>query len=138
RIDECLPRDPRVFIAPEPGATGEIEEEIRAGRVPLHIVDAPAVIAPVVVDERPAIAEAVRLERVVNVCRAVGGIGRAGVLHGVVDALAGVLDVENLVTKCAQPEQVHQRTPGYAAEWIAGDDAREQNPHRTVRRSPFD
>src|SRR4029077_21043919 len=83
RIDESLPRDPRVFIAPEPGAAGEIDEEIRAGRVLPHIVDAPAVIAPVVVDERPAIAEAVRLERAVNVRRAVAGIGRARVLHGV-------------------------------------------------------
>ena len=45
----------------------------------------------------PAVPEAERFERVMDVARAVGGVGRDLVALGVINALAGVLDVEHLV-----------------------------------------
>src|SRR5207248_3075937 len=94
-----------------------------------HLLGAAAVIRAVVVHERPAIAEPERLERSMNVGRAVCGIDRARVLYRIVDALAGVLDVEDVVAERAQPQEIHQRAPGDAAERIARDDAREQDFH---------
>ncbi len=47
----------------------------------------------------------------------------------VVDALAGVFHVEDLVAERAQAQQVHQRAPGHAAERIARDDAGDENLH---------
>ena len=91
-----------------------------------------AVMGAVVVDEAPAIAEAERLERLVDVAGAVGRVGRQGVLHRIVDALAGVLDVADVVPERAQAEQVHQRAPGDAAVGVAGDDAREHDLHASA------
>ena len=95
----------------------------------VHRLARGAVIRAVVVHEAPAVAEAERRERVVDVGGAVGRILGAGVLHRVVDALAGVFDVEHLVAEVAEAEQVHQRAPGDAAERVAGDDAGEQDLH---------
>ncbi len=57
------------------------------------------------------------------------GIERPRILFRIVDALPGVLDVEDLVPERTQPEQIHQRAPGHAAERIATDDAGEEDPH---------
>src|SRR2546426_5285165 len=128
-VDEDLVRNARVLVAPEPGSAREIDEEIRVRRVLPDLVGGSAMIAAVVVHERPAVAEPERLERVMNIGRSGDGIRRTRVLHRVVDALAGVLDVEDLMAEGAQAEQVHQRAPGDAAKWIAGDDAGEEDPH---------
>ena len=71
RVDEHASRDARVFVAPEPGAAGQVDEEIGVGAERAHGLARRAVIAAVVVDEAPAVAEAERRERVVDVARAV-------------------------------------------------------------------
>ena len=73
---------------------------------------------------------------VVDVGRAVNRIGRPRVQDRIVDAFAGVLDVENLVAEGAQAEQVHQRTPGDAAERISGDDGAETTAGRGIFCEP--
>ena len=75
-----------------------------------------------------------RARRGCSACRTPGSCD-ARVLLRVVDALAGVLDVEDLVAERAQPEQVHQRAPGHAAERISGDDAGEEDLHTRVPSS---
>ena len=86
-------------------------------------------VGAVIVDERPSIAEPELIERLVDVRGPVRGIGRPSVLHRIVDALAGVFNVEDLVAERAQAEQVHQRAPRHPAERITGDDARNEDLH---------
>ncbi len=127
-VDEDLARDRRVLVAPEPRTAGEVDEEIRTPRVASDLVSRAPVIAAVVVDEAPAVTEPVRRERAVDVVGAVARIDRARVLNGVVDAFAGIFDVEDLVAERAQTEQVHQRAPSHAAEGISRNDAGEEDP----------
>ena len=129
RIDEHFARNPGVLVAPEPRSARQIDEEIGASRVAFHLVGASTVIGAVVIHEAPAITETVRLERIVDVGRAVRRIRRACVEHRIVHTLARIFDVEHLVAERAQPQEIHQRTPGDAAERIAGDDACEQDSH---------
>src|SRR5438876_12063492 len=129
RVDERLARDARVLVAPEPRAAREIQEEIRVGAILPHVARAAAVIGAVVVHERPAIAETERLERLADVVGSVTRIRGARVLDRIVDALARVLDVEDLVPERTKAKQIHQRAPGDAAEWIARDDPCKQDPH---------
>src|SRR2546426_5245772 len=136
-VDERPARDARVLVAPEPRAAREIQEQIRVGAILPHVARAAAVIGAVVVHERPAITEAERLERMTNVVGSVARIRGARVLDRIVDALARVLDVEDLVAERAKTEQIHQRAPGDAAERVPGDDPREQNSHAHVLRSSF-
>ncbi len=137
RVDEHPPRDARVLVAPEPRAARKVDEQIGVGAEALHGLAGRAVIGAVEVDEAPAVAEAEGLERVVDVARAVARILGPRVQHRVVDDLAGVLDVEDLVAERAQAEQVHQRAPGDPAEGIARDDAGDEDLHwAPVLRSP--
>ena len=129
RVDEDFVRDSRVLVAPEPRAAGKIDEQVGVRRVAADVVGAAAVIAAVVVHERPAIAKPERRERGVDVGSPVARIGGARVLHRVVHALAGVLDVKDLVSERPKAEEIHQRTPGDAAERVARDDAREEDSH---------
>src|SRR5438093_10965389 len=136
RVDERLVRDARVLVAPEPRAAREIQEQIRVGAILPHVARAAAGIGAVVVHERPAIAEAERLERLADVVGSVARIRGARVLDRIVDALARVLDVEDLVPERAKTEQIHQRAPGDAAERVPGDDASEKNPHDVIAWLP--
>ncbi len=86
-------------------------------------------ITAVVIHERPSITESERIERGVNVGRAKRRVGGNRVQDRVVDALAGVLDVEDLVSQGAKPEQIHQGAPRNTAERIPRDDAGEQDAH---------
>ena len=115
-------------------AARQVDVEVGVAAVLPQPVARPAVVSLVVVDEAPAIPQPVRREGVVDVPRAVGGILRDGVGVRVVDALAGVFQITDLVAEVAQPEQVHQRTPGNAAERIAPDDAGEEDSHERVRQ----
>jgi hypothetical protein len=128
-VDEHLSWNPRVFVAPEPRSARQIDEQIGVGGVAPHIIRCAAVIRAVVVHERPALAKPERRKRVVDVRRAVAGIGRAGIFDRVVHALARVLDVEDFVPERAQAKQVHQGAPRDAAERIPGNDAREEDTH---------
>src|SRR5215216_3204922 len=83
----------------------------------------------VVVDKAPPIAEIEGVERIVNVACAVGGILGDGVPLRIVDALAGILDVEDFVTERAQAQKVHQGTPGHPAERVPGDNPGDQDLH---------
>jgi hypothetical protein len=86
-------------------------------------------IRPVVIDERPVAIEPERRQRLPDVSGAVSGVGGAGVLNGVVDTFAGVLDIEDPMAKLAQAEQIHQRAPGDAAKRVARHDTGEQDVH---------
>src|SRR5439155_4860267 len=135
RVDERLARDSRVLVTPEPRSARQVEEEIGSRAVAAHVVCASTVIGAVVVHEGPPIAEAERLERAMDIGGAVARIGRARVLDWIVYALAGVLDVEDLVPEGLQAEQVHQRAPRDAAEWVARDDPGQQDAHGLDRAS---
>ena len=76
-----------------------------------------------------------RFERRVDVGGPVGRVGRARVQDRVVDTLAGVFDVEDLVSERPQSEQIHQRAPGHTPKGIPGDDARKQDLHRCFAAS---
>src|SRR5262249_27699465 len=97
RIDKNFVWNARVLVAPEPRSAREGNEHAGVAGIGADILGRPAMVAAVVVDERPAVAEAVRLERAVDVGGAVRRIGGARVLHRIVDALAGVLDIEDLM-----------------------------------------
>ena len=128
-IDERLSRNPRVLVAPEPRSAGEIQKQIRVGAERADVVRAFAVVGSVVVDERPSITEAEWFKRAVNVGSPVRGISRARVLDRVVHAFACVFDVEHVVAERAQAEQIHQRAPGDAAKWVAGNDPCKEDLH---------
>ena len=130
RIDEHFVRNARVLVAPEPRAAGQVDEEVGVRGVAPHLRRAPPVIRAVVVHEGPAVAEPEGCERVVDISGPVGRIRGARVLDRVIYALAGVLDVEDLVPEGPQTEEVHQRAPRDPAERVAGDDAREEDFHR--------
>src|SRR5205823_13132014 len=115
-------------------SAGKIDEQVGLGGVAADLVGAAAVIAAVVVHERPAIAKAERLQGGMNIGSPVARVGRAGILHRVVHAFAGVLDVKDFMPEGPEAEEIHQRTPGHAAEWVAGDDAGEQDLHRAGER----
>src|SRR4029453_11829076 len=70
-----------------------------------------------------------RPELRIDVAQPVGGVECPGVLLRVVDALAGVLEIEDLVAERAQAEQIHQRAPGDATQRVARDDAGKKDSH---------
>ena len=88
-----------VLVAPEPRPAGQVDEQLGVGAERPHGLARDAVILAVEVDEAPAVAEAERLEGIVDVAGAVGRVLRSRVLLRIVDALAGVLDVEHLVAE---------------------------------------
>ena len=133
RVDEDPLRDRPVLVTPEPAAARQVDVQIRVAAVVPQPVPRPAVVRLVVVDEAPAVAQPMRRQGIVDVARAVGGVLGDGVGVRVVDALAGVLEIADLVAEVAQPEQVHQRAPGDAAERIAPDDAGEEDSHGGVQ-----
>src|SRR5207248_648623 len=100
-----------------------------------HPLGASSVIGAVVVHERPPIAKADRGQGRIDVRRPVARIDGTRVLYGVVHTFTGVLDVEDFVPESPETEQVHQRTPGDAAEGVPGDDAGEKDSHGVDKRS---
>src|SRR4029079_15693851 len=80
----------RVLVAPEPRSAGQVDEELGVGGEAPHLIGGPAVIAAVLVDERPAVAESMRRERVVDIASPIARVGGARVLNRARHAPAGV------------------------------------------------
>ena len=71
RIDEHASGNPCVLVAPEPGAAGQVHEQISVRAIRAHLFTRASVIRAVVVDEAPLVAQTERFERVVDVAGAV-------------------------------------------------------------------
>src|SRR5262249_15220654 len=81
RVDEDLARDSRVLLAPEAGASRKVDEQLGIRAVLADIRRAAAVIAPVVVDERPAVAKTEGFQRSLDIRGAVARIRRPRILN---------------------------------------------------------
>ena len=89
-------------------------------------------IGAVIVDEAPVITKIEGRKGAVKVPGTVGRVWRHHVGVGIVDTLSRIFQIADFMSKSSKSEQIHERTPGYAAERVSSHDAREQNLHSRI------